>query len=101
MLRDDLLINVAGALGQLYRCGDVKRVLGDEGWDASNVCPESTEGSDGLLIRQFLDVQCFCGATQRAPQAIQRQLTLGEGFAARLKVAERVQHYLLHGGSAV
>jgi hypothetical protein len=70
-------------------------MLGDEGWNLPHVRAERAKGGDGALVRQLLGVESLCRALERSTHTIKRQISIGEDFAARLKLAERAQHYLL------
>jgi hypothetical protein len=72
-------------------------MFGDEGRNAPDVCAERVERRGDLVIRQLFDTESLCGPAQGSAQAIKREFSLRQNFAARLKFAESVQHYLLCG----
>jgi hypothetical protein len=70
-------------------------MFGDEGWNLPHDCAQGFESGDGALVRQFVNVQSIGGSLERSPQTIERQISFGQDFAARLELAQRAQDYLL------
>ena len=80
------------AVFQLTLNCDAVRMFGNKGRDASDVGAERIERRGDLLVRQLVDAEGFRGAAQGSAQAVKREFSLRQRFAARLKIAERVEH---------
>jgi hypothetical protein len=93
----ELSIDLKGALCQFSLNCDAVRVFGDEGRNASDVCAERIERRGELLVGQLVNAECHGRAAHGSAQAIKREFSLRQRFAARLKVAESVQDDLLCG----
>lgn len=96
-----LTVKISRALGEGGGDLDAEGVLGEEGGHAADLRAESRHSGGGRLVFEPLDVKLFGGATERAPQAVERQLTFGQNVAARLEFAEGVEDESLGLDAAV
>lgn len=87
-------VSLAGPVGEGSGDSDPERVFRDEGRNASDARPERLQGRAGALIVQFGGAEGFGSTFQRAAQAVERQVALGQNFAPRLKISERVKREL-------
>jgi hypothetical protein len=88
----DFLVGTPSAFGKFIVHDYAERVLGDEGRNTSHVSAELAKRSHSLFVRQFFNVVSFRSATECAAQAVERKVTPGQNFSARLKIAERKKH---------
>src|ERR1700754_4587647 len=83
---------VLRALGERCRNDDAIRVLCEECRDAAHVRANGRQGSSRRFVSEFVATESFGGAAESSAQAVEREVALGEHFAARLKLAERVEN---------
>ena len=70
---------------------DAEGVFGDERRDAPDVSAERVEGRGGGLVIQLGRAEGGGGAAEGTAEAVEREVTAGEDFPARLKLAEGVE----------
>jgi hypothetical protein len=82
----------ARAFGELFVDDDSEGMFREEGRDAPHRGTERAERRGCLLVFELAHAESFGRATQRAAQAVEREVASRERQAARLKIPERIEY---------